>query len=287
MNVLFMGGNELGGITLNHLVLNSINIVGVVISETNDSWYSGVDVVANKYNIPIYKEKDVNSSNFLESIGNLDLDLILCVNFNQILKKEIISIPKIGCINTHASLLPKYRGRAPLNWAMINGEKYTGVTVHFIDDGIDTGDILLQEKIEIDEHDYISDLLEKVKHVYPNIVLKSIKLLESNDFKLTTPDLSKGFYVSKRNKYDGKIDFSKGSKEILNFIKAISKPYPGAFIYYGSKTLVIWRAHLDSSLLNNYKNYSVGDIIIEDKFLIKLKDSILVIDEHSFEQINF
>lgn len=284
MNILFMGGHELGAKTLEHLINSNIHVVGVVVSKNNNDWYRGVDEVAYKFNLNLYEEKNINDQNFLNKIKSLNLDLIVCVNFDQILKKDIINLPTIGCINTHASLLPKYRGRAPLNWAMINGEKYSGVTVHFIDEGIDTGDIILQEKIKIDEDDYICDLLNKVKNIYPKIVLDSIRTLDSNNLNLIKPDLSKGFYVNKRTKDDGKIDFSKPSKDIINFIKAISKPYPGAFLYHNNKKVIIWRARLDYNILPKYESLDIGTVVFNNSnLLIKLKDAMLIVTDYEFE----
>lgn len=284
MNILFMGGHELGAKTLEHLINNNINVVGVVVSKNDNDWYRGVDEIAYKFNLNLYEEKNINDQNFLNKIKSLNLDLIVCVNFDQILKKDIINLPTIGCINTHASLLPKYRGRAPLNWAMINGEKYSGVTVHFIDEGIDTGDIILQEKIKIDEDDYICDLLNKVKNIYPKIVLNAIRALESSNLNLIKPDLSKGFYVNKRTQDDGEIDFSKPSKDILNFIKAISKPYPGAFLYNNNKKIIIWRAHLDYNISPQYESLDVGTVVFNNSnLLIKLKDAMLIVTDYEFE----
>lgn len=284
MNILFMGGHELGAKTLEHLINNNVNVVGVVVSKNDNDWYRGVDEVADKFNLNLYEEKNINDQNFLNKIKSLNLDLIVCVNFDQILKKDIINLPTIGCINTHASLLPKYRGRAPLNWAMINGEKYSGVTVHFIDEGIDTGDIILQEKIKIDEDDYICDLLNKVKNTYPKIVLNAIQSLENNNINLIKPDLSKGFYVNKRNKDDGKIDFSKPSKDIMNFIKAISKPYPGAFLYHNNKKIIIWRANLDYNISPQYESLDIGTVVFNNSnLLIKLKDVMLIVTDYEFE----
>lgn len=284
MNILFMGGHELGAKTLEHLINNNVNVVGVVVSKNDNDWYRGVDEIAYKFNLNLYEEKNINDQNFLNKIKSLNLDLIVCVNFDQILKKDIINLPTIGCINTHASLLPKYRGRAPLNWAMINGEEYSGVTVHFIDEGIDTGDIILQEKIKIDEDYYISDLLNKVKNIYPKIVLNAIRALESNNLNLIKPDLSKGFYVNKRSKDDGKIDFSKPSKDIMNFIKAISKPYPGAFLYHNNKKIVIWRARLDYNISPQYESLDIGTVVFNNSNLfIKLKDATLIVTDYEFE----
>ncbi|MFW6029434.1 MAG: methionyl-tRNA formyltransferase, partial [Halanaerobiales bacterium] len=178
MKILFMGGHELGKITLENLIEKRKKIVGVITPDTKSDWYSGVDKIANQYNLPLYKENNINSKEFIKTIDKINPDLIVSVNFNQIIGKEILSIPKNESINVHASLLPKYRGRAPLNWAIINGEEVTGVTVHYIDEGIDTGDIILQNEIRINEDDYIEDILNKVKEIYPLIVNKAVDQIQ-------------------------------------------------------------------------------------------------------------
>lgn len=242
MRILFMGGHELGKLTLEYLIAQGRNIIGAVITATDDQWYKGVDEAALKYNLPLFKEKNINDPAFIEKVKALHPDLIAVVNFEQILKEDIIGIPPRGCINTHASLLPKYRGRAPLNWAMLNGEKETGVTVHYIEKGIDTGDIISQVKIEINESDYIEDLLGKAKKLYPLIVDEAIEKIQKNRVNPIKQELSKGFYCGKRTARDGQIKWEKPAGEILNLIRAVSRPYPGAYTYYGTAKVVIWKA---------------------------------------------
>lgn len=145
MRVFFMGGHELGAIVLEELLHSCIKVVGVYTTKTNDSWYSGVDRIARKNNLLHIESKDVNSVEVIRTIQKIKPNLIISVNFNQIIKKELLDIPNLGSINIHASLLPKYRGRAPLNWAILNGEENVGITVHYIDEGIDTGQIILQK----------------------------------------------------------------------------------------------------------------------------------------------
>lgn len=286
MRVLFMGGHDLGATTLEYLIKNNIHIVGVVITETDNMWYRGVDGIAYKYNLELYKEKDINNYRFIENISKLNIDLIISVNFEQILKRQIINIPKRGCINIHASILPKYRGRAPINWAIINGEKETGVTVHFIEEGIDTGNIICQEIVEIKETEYVGDVLNKIINIYPKTVLKSIKLLEDKNFIGLKQDLSKGSYFGKRKAEDGKIDFEQSGEKILNLIRAVSRPYPGAFLIVEDKKIIIWKGRLDYNLLYKYEDIRVGEIVFaNDKSFIKLKDSVLVIDDYSIENI--
>lgn len=283
MNILFMGGHELGAITLENLINKGMNIVGVVITKTDNVWYSGVDKVAEKYNIKLYEEKNINELEFIEKIRALDIDLITSVNFEQILKKDIINLPKKGCINTHASLLPKYRGRAPLNWAILNGEKEVGVTVHYIEEGIDTGDIIIQEKIIVEDGDYISDVLEKIKSIYPYVVYKAITLIQKNKTEIIKQDIKAGSYFGKRNAEDGQIDFDNTGIEIFNMIRALSKPYPGAFIKNEKQHIIIWRATLEQKQIEKYNDIKIGEIAFEEgnRLIIKLKDSFLVTEDYT------
>lgn len=248
MRILFMGGHELGKKALESIVKSGRNVIGAVVTDNSNQWYKGVDEVAQKYNIPLYEQANVNSPDFIEVLKGLSPDIITVVNFEQILKQQIIEIPNKSCINTHASLLPAYRGRAPLNWAMINGEKETGVTVHYINNGIDTGNIIIQKSVKIEESDYINDVLEKIKKVYSYIVVEAIELIENNMVKSIKQNLSEGFYCRKRTPADGQIDWRKPIRDIYNLIRAVSKPYPGAYTYYDNSKLIIWRAVIDKEI---------------------------------------
>ncbi|MEG1256007.1 methionyl-tRNA formyltransferase [Clostridium sp.] len=283
MNVLFMGGHELGAITLENLILNNINIVGVVVTETDNEWYSGVDLIANKHNIKLYRESNINNINFINSVKKLNVDLITSVNFGQILKSDIINLPSKGCINTHASLLPNYRGRAPLNWAILSGEKEVGVTVHYIEEGIDTGDIIIQERIAVKDTDYIGDVLNSVKSIYPGIVLEAVKLIENNKVVAVTQDISKGSYYGKRSTKDGEIDVNKSSNEIMNLIRAVSKPYPGSFVKVDGKRIIIWKAEIIDNNINKYNiRYNGQFVERNNEIVIKVRDGLLVAKEYEW-----
>lgn len=288
MNILFMGGHELGKITLEYLIRMGKHIVGVVITDTDDIWYKGVDEIAYKYGLPLFREKNINDKGFVNKIRAISPDLIVVVNFDQILKEELISIPPKGCINTHASLLPKYRGRAPLNWAIIRGEQETGVTVHFINKGIDTGEIVIQKKISIGEDDYIEDIMGKVKEMYPIIVNEAVDKIESN---LVTPikqEISNGFYCTKRTPKDGQINWDRPTAEIYNLIRAISRPYPGAYTYYNNHKVIIWRAEKiiaeDRSVIKEISKVENGYIysVDDNRILVKTSDGFINIKSYEF-----
>jgi methionyl-tRNA formyltransferase len=286
MRILFFGGHDLGKITLEYLLEQDKNVVAAVMTETDNEWYHGLEEVTDKYNLKLFEEKNINDNQFVEKVSNeLKPDLIISVNFDQIFKKEIINIPGKGCINIHASLLPKYRGRAPLNWAILKGEKETGVTVHYINEGIDTGKIILQEKIDIKKIDYIDDILKKVKERYPEMINKAVDLIESAKVEPVEQEKEDGSYYGKRTPGDGLIDWDQSAKNIYNLIRAVSHPYPGAFTYLGNEKVFIWRSEVEAEVANNEQ---AGKIIEKDDgtFLVQCgRGKLLVTDYETKTEI--
>jgi len=283
MRILFFGGHDLGKITLEYLLEQDKDVVAAVMTETDNEWYHGLEEVTDNYNLKLFEEKNINDNQFVEKVRNeLKPDLIISVNFDQIFKKEIINIPEKGCINIHASLLPKYRGRAPLNWAILKGEKETGVTVHYINEGIDTGKIILQEKIEIKKTDYIANILEKVKEKYPEMINEAVDLIGNDEIKPVKQKKENGSYYGKRTPADGLIDWSQSAKDIYNLIRAVSHPYPGAFTYLNDEKVFIWRAEVKAETANNEQP---GKIIEKnyDTFLVQCGRGQLFVTNYETE----
>jgi methionyl-tRNA formyltransferase len=283
MRILFFGGHDLGKITLDYLLKKNKNVVAAVITDTDNKWYHGLEEVTDEYNIDFFKVKNINSNEFVNKVRNdLKPDLIISVNFDQIFKKEIINIPDKGCINIHASLLPNYRGRAPLNWAILKGEDKTGVTVHFINEGIDTGEIILQEEIKIKKDNYISDILKQVKEKYPIMINEAVDLIEKGSYKTVKQNKEKGSYYGKRTPEDGLINWVNSAEEIYNLIRAVSHPYPGAFTYLDDNKILIWTAQF---IENNNKNYKLGEVIKvkDNSFLVQCENNQLMITDYETE----
>ncbi|PTV93029.1 methionyl-tRNA formyltransferase [Halanaerobium saccharolyticum] len=283
MRILFFGGHKLGGITLKYLINQNKEIIAAVMSDTNKKWYQGLEKVADEYNIDLFKVENINSDEFVSKVRNdLKPDLIISVNFDQIFKKKMLNIPDKGCINIHASLLPKYRGRAPLNWAIIKGEEKTGVTVHFINEGIDTGEIILQEEIEITKDDYISDVLEMVKEKYPLMINKAINLIEKGNYETVKQNKEEGSYYGKRNPEDGLINWENSAEKIFNLIRAVSHPYPGAFTYLDESKILIWKAQVIKA---ENKSHKTGKVIEfrDNSFLVQCGSNQLLITDFKSE----
>jgi len=278
MKVVFCGSHELGKLCLEKLYENDIEISAVFIPDTDNEWYKGVEETVKKHGLNSIKTNNINKKVHEKYISNINPDLIISVNFSQILKPNIIRIPVKGCINLHASLLPKYRGRAPLNWAIINGEDKTGVTCHYIDEGIDTGDIILQKEIKINEEDYIGDILKRVKTIYPEILLESIELIKNDNVDIIEKE-NEGFYCGRRRPEDGQIEWDKSAEDIYNLIRAVSKPYPGAYSYINDKKVLIWKAKILDKI--NNKEAKPGKVIDinDDGCIVFCKDGYILLEE--------
>lgn len=198
-----------------------------------------VKTEAQKIGIPIHQSERVKEKGFVDFINSIKPDMIVVVAYGQILPKEILEIPRYGCINLHGSLLPKYRGAAPIQWAIIKGEKRTGVTTILMDSGMDTGDILLQEEIDIDPSDTAGTLSERLSLTGANLLLKTVKGLEKGTPKPKPQEHSSATYAPILKKEDGRIDWTKEAEEIKNQVRGMN-PWPGAYTFLEGRILKIW-----------------------------------------------
>lgn len=165
------------------------------------------------------------------------------VAFGQIIPKAVLDMPKYGCVNVHASLLPKYRGAAPIQWAVINGDPYIGVSTQRMDEGVDTGDIILEEKVEIRPDETGGSLFDRLAEVGAELCVKTIEAIENGTAVYTPQDNSKATHTAKIHKELGSIDWTKSAKEIECLIRGLN-PWPSAYTRLDGKTLKIWRANV-------------------------------------------
>jgi methionyl-tRNA formyltransferase len=232
---------------------------------------------AEQLKIPFLRDPNVNSPDFIKKIQSLDSDIFVSMSFNQILKPKIIASAPLGFINCHAGALPFYRGRNVLNWSLINGEKQFGVTVHYIDEGIDTGDIILQRFSPILDSDDYSSLLKKAYYLCADTLFDSLILIEKGESKRIEQESIHpvGFYCSRRSYGDEYIDWSWTSERIHNFIRAINIPGPCARTVHGNKQIAI----LQSELIDKAPDYLgiPGVVVGRDDLgiLVKTGDSTL------------
>lgn len=196
-----------------------------------------VKELALKHGIIVLQPHSVRDEAFIEQIRSLHPEFIITAAYGKILPKQILDIPKHGCLNVHASLLPKYRGPAPIQHALLNGEKTTGVSIMLMDEGVDTGDIILQKAIEIEDADTSATLFDKLSKLGASLLLEAMQGLRNGTLS-PVPQTGKPSYAPQLNKDDGRIDWEKSAKQIVNLIRAMT-PWPSAFCYLGSERLKI------------------------------------------------
>ena len=241
--------------------------------------------MAAKYNIQWFQTKNINSKKFIRTLKAFECDLFISMSFNQIFRPSVFDLPPLKTINCHAGKLPFYRGRNPLNWALINNEKEFGITTHYVDIGIDTGDILVQETYPITDDDDYNTLLKKAHVECANVLYEAVKGLQTGTAKPVKQfDIHPvGFYCLGRGTGDEIVHWNQTSREVFNFIRAICPPGPSARTHLNGREIKLNKAEMvmDAPV---YKGIP-GSVVGKDKnsFLIKTRDSFLRIVDWEFE----
>ncbi len=214
----------------------------LVIGQAKDQ--SGLIKLAKSKKIPTYVPQNINSQIALKKITKYYPDLLVLAGYSQILKAPIINLSKKGTINLHGGPLPAYRGASVLNWQIIQGETIGGISIIFVDEGIDTGDIIAQKKFPIKTTDTIKDVVNKTFKLFPPMLLKVIKQIESNTVKRVPQNKNKGNYWRKRRPADGWFT-PQGitSQKAYNFVRALTNPYPGAMVKKGTQSFILWQVN--------------------------------------------
>ncbi|MFH0925785.1 MAG: methionyl-tRNA formyltransferase [bacterium] len=249
MRLLFMGTPGFAVPSLDALLDEGYNIVGVVTQPDKPKGrglklsVSPVKEVALKRKLTLYQPASIKTASFTDELKTLDLDIAVVVAYGKILPKEILSLPGLGCVNVHASLLPKYRGAAPINWAIINGEEQTGITIMYMDVGLDCGNIIAQEAIKIFSSDTAGILHDKLSYFGAELLIKSLKKIKGGDPDSYPQDHKLATYAPILKKEDGRIDWAKTAQEIRNLVRGVN-PWPGAYTCLNGNLLKIWRVEL-------------------------------------------
>jgi methionyl-tRNA formyltransferase len=210
-------------------------------SPTEEIWFQSVRGLAKQRGIPCLTT-DINLPENVERVRSIAPLFIFSFYYRTMLTAEILGIPRSGALNLHGSLLPRYRGRVPVNWAVINGERETGATLHYMVEKPDAGDIVDQERVEIAFSDTARDVFDKVTDAAVAVLGRAWPLLQQGKAPRLPMDLSEGSYFGGRTPADGRIDWTKSSVQIYNLIRGVTHPYPGAFTYLGGKRVTIWQA---------------------------------------------
>lgn len=301
MRIIFMGTPDFAVPCLDALVQNGYDVVGVVTQPDkpfgrNQSKLkaSAVKQAAMRHGIEtILQPAKVRTPEFIASISDLKPDLIVTAAYGKILPKTVLDVPGLGCINVHASLLPKYRGAAPIQWALINGDSVTGITTMYMDEGMDTGDILLKKEIAIDGDMNSQELFDRLKELGAVALIETLEAMESGRLKRTAQDSSQAVYVPMMTKEMGLIDWSKSALEIHNLVRG-TNPWPGAYTFYKGTRMKVWKTTLLDScpagsrekVMENELNqmavsHSHGEIlkIFKQSLVVATGDGCLLINE--------
>lgn len=210
-------------------------------SPTEEIWFQSVRELADRQGIP-YLTADINEPASVERVREIAPDFLFSFYYRNMIKPEVLEIPCLGALNLHGSYLPKYRGRVPVNWAVINGETETGATLHHMVAKPDAGDIVDREKVAIEFTDTAFDVFTKVTDAAVKVLARSYPLLAAGTAPRTPINLAEGSYFGGRRPADGLIDWTKSATRIYNLIRGVTHPYPGAFTYLDGKKVIVWSA---------------------------------------------
>src|SRR3990172_1512541 len=220
--------------------------IPMVLSHEDDPkenrWFGSVAVFCRSRGIPVFSPKDVNAPPWPDRIRTAAPDLLFSFYYRSMLKKEVLGIPRLGALNLHGSLLPKYRGRAPVNWVLVKGEAETGVTLHFMTEKPDAGDIVGQAAVPIAFDDTALTMFGKMESAASRLLDDLLPRIAREDIPRRANDLVRGSYFGGRRPEDGRIDWSRPALDIYNLVRAVTRPYPGAFSDLSGERLTVWWA---------------------------------------------
>ncbi|MBN3133886.1 bifunctional UDP-4-amino-4-deoxy-L-arabinose formyltransferase/UDP-glucuronic acid oxidase ArnA [Pectobacterium brasiliense] len=247
MKAIVFAYHDIGCVGLEALKLAGYEIQAVFTHSDapgENHFYASVAKAAAEMDVPVFAPEDVNHPLWVNRIRELAPDVIFSFYYRTLLSDDILQLPSFGAFNLHGSLLPRYRGRAPVNWVLVNGETQTGVTLHKMVSRADAGDIVAQSVVAIDEEDTALTLHGKCRTAAAALLAQQLPLIRSREITLTPQDDSRASYFGRRTAADGLIDWQKSAHEINNLIRAVTEPYPGAFTFLGERKVIIWRARV-------------------------------------------
>lgn len=273
MKIVFMGTPEFAVGALEALILAGHEITAVVTQPDKpkgrgkELQFPAVKECALKYGIPVFQPAKIKMPEAVSQLKTYEADIYVVAAFGQILSKEILEIPPLGCVNIHASLLPKYRGAAPIQWAIIDGETKSGVTIMQMNEGLDTGDMLYVKEVEITSSDTAESLSNKLIEAGAQAIVEVLPLLEAGKLMPVKQDDSKSCYAKMLQKSMGRIDWNRDAEEIHRLIRGLT-PWPSAYTYINGKQLKIFQAALTE---RSTENPAEPGVILQ-----KDKDSVTV-----------
>ena len=280
MKAVVFAYHNMGLASLEALTRHGFDIAAVFTHENDpgeNCWFGSVKNWAAEKGITVYTTEEVNSPDWITKIAAINPDVIFSFYYRKMICPEILELPRVGAFNLHGSYLPHYRGRCPVNWVIINGEKQTGVTLHYMIDKPDAGDIVGQKAVIIDQLDTAKTLYDKLCGAAKELLDEVLPLIKKGNIPRQKQDLKKGSYYGGRRPEDGRIDWKKSADEIYNLIRGVTQPYPGAFAFLDNdEKVVIWWAQ--PAVMK--KDVLSGKLVITDKEVLvrTAKNAIKLLD---------
>ncbi len=288
MKIVFMGTPDFAKEALERIIEAGHEVVLVVTQPDKPKGRSGelqisdVKASAIKHDIPVFQPVRIKEAEHVAYLKSIEADIYVVAAFGQILSQEILDIPKFGCVNIHASLLPKYRGAAPIQQAIIDGEAKTGVTIMQMAAGMDTGDILIQREIAISDDETGGGLFDKLSILGGELIVDALPMIERGELTPVPQDEAKATKCGKLSKNMGKIDFSKDAVSIRNLVRGLN-PWPSAFTSIDGKMLKIWNARAISKADDSSDGAGIIVSITKDSFTVKTGNGLLEVTEVQLE----
>lgn len=288
MNIVFVGAVDFSLHCLKEILRNGRDIKAVLTIPPEragfHSDYADLGPESRAHGIRVHYIKSINDPGTVQLIRDLTPDVIFVFGFSQMINKEVLDLPVLGCIGTHPALLPRNRGRHPLIWALVEGLSESGLTFFFLDEGADSGDILWQRSFPITMEDNAGTLYRRIKKLAGEAIAEFLPQLETGTYSRKTQDHSKATYWGKRTEDDGLVDWSKPSMTIYNLIRALTHPYVGAHTFLGDGKVTIWSSRFlsEPSGALEGKTGKPGTIISlsDEGFIVETVDGALEIKEY-------
>lgn len=263
MKIIFVSFNDEGLVCFNKILELNGNVSGIF-TLVDDirikmSGNRSFDKRASEHKIPLYKVKNINADETLKIIKEIDPDIAFVIGWSQLVKKDFLALCKNNCIGIHPTMLPKHRGRAPLTWAIIFGLRKTGITMFYLKEDADNGDIIGQQEVEITRKDNARSLYQKILEAHVRLIEEYFPLIINGNAPRVKQDEQKSSYWAKRVPDDGIIDWNTCAYNLYDWIRALSDPYPGSFTFLGKKKLFVWASYI----VDNYENHGMPGEIIE------------------------
>lgn len=272
MRIVFMGTPDFAAAILERLISTGRNVVGVFsqpdkpVGRKQIIEPTPVKKLASEHGIPVFQPAKMKDGTALEMMKSLSPDIAVVAAYGRILPKELLDVPPLGCVNVHGSLLPKYRGAAPIQWSVINGDKITGVTTMYMAEGMDTGDMILKLETEIGEDETAGELFDRMAALGADSIEKTLELFDNGAVPRTPQDEAEATMAPMLKKEMGELDFGKSAEEIHNLVRGLC-PWPVAFTYVDGKSVKIYKA-------DRVEGYSgePGELLDEKRFIVGCND---------------